>query len=185
MSTSLERPRWYYCCWSTFSADQTVPACLWSVNHCQTWGRTFWRAATHPHTLLPPPLLCYIIKDCHTVRLGHSLPNPEQHSFMHYNCYQRQPGAESWRNWDTLEIFISNHSTIKSHYQFQYFCNANAIQNHERYHNTYTHFIPRSMSYCTLFYVHKEAGLLWTRQWEVQIVLWEKEGYSSSTAGPS
>lgn len=59
-------PRWYYCCWGTFSADQTVPACWWSVNHCQTWGRTFWRAATHPHTLLPPAFFSYITIDCHT-----------------------------------------------------------------------------------------------------------------------
>lgn len=47
-------PGWHYCCCSTFRTDQTVPVCLWSVNHSQTRRRTFWSAAIHPHTQLPP-----------------------------------------------------------------------------------------------------------------------------------
>lgn len=73
LSTFLQPPRWYYHCWSTFSTDWTVPACLWSVSHCQTWGRTFWNAAIHPHPRLPPALICYVIDDCHTVWATHNI----------------------------------------------------------------------------------------------------------------
>lgn len=72
-------PRWCYCHWSTFCADQADPLCLWSVTHRQTRGRTSSITATQTPDTQPPHLLRYVINGCNSL--------PASHEWLSLRCY--------------------------------------------------------------------------------------------------